>query len=83
MYVHPEQIGEVRLHLQSAKKKYEAQTKKLVPAPLHPSGDAGPTLLFSPARYTSRADILVQIPSKYVCDMLLTRFFDHMFPAIR
>ena len=47
------------------------------------SVDPGPCLLFGSTKPCSREEVLSQLPSKYSCDMLVTRFFAHEYPAVR
>jgi ribosomal protein S15P/S13E len=76
------EIDEVRSHLQAQQKDYEAQTMKIASLS-HQQDDSGPTLLFGSSRNMSRAEILSQLPSRYTSDLLVTRFWAHLYPAMR
>jgi hypothetical protein len=62
---------------------YQEQ-KRRVAETIHRSPDnLGPTLLFGAAsQVTSRAGILSNLPSRYICGLLVTRFFDTLEPAL-
>lgn len=43
----------------------------------------GVSLLFGCSRNITRSEVLAQLPARYSCDILITRFFAHLYPAIR
>jgi len=47
------------------------------------TGDPGPSLLFGSAKNMSRSELISQLPSRYSCDIMVTRFFAHLYPALR
>lgn len=71
-------ISEVRTHLQAQNKRYE---ESLVPN--RSCDDSGPTLLFGSSKNVTGSEIIAQLPSKYSCDIMIARFFEHLYPALR
>jgi len=77
------EISEVKNYFVSHKKEYEAQMEKVEQARRSMGADigAGPALLFGAAVPPSRAEILAQIPSRYMSDILIGRYFNTFDPA--
>ncbi|KAJ9602582.1 hypothetical protein H2200_012775 [Cladophialophora chaetospira] len=75
------EIGEVRSHLRAQQKNYEEQTKRISHL-LRRSDDPGPTLLFGSTRNMSRSELLSQLPSRYSCDIMVKRFWAHLYPPM-
>ncbi|KAJ9635605.1 hypothetical protein H2204_005779 [Knufia peltigerae] len=76
------EIGEVRSHLCAQEKKYEEQATKLAQLLQRSTHAPGPTLLFGSSTNVSRGEVLSHLPSRFACDIMITRFFAHMYPAI-
>lgn len=77
------EIGEVKNYFVAHKKEYEAQIEKVEQARKSMGTDvgAGPALLFGSTIPPSRAEILAQIPSRYMSDILIGRYFNTFDPA--
>ncbi|KIV84956.1 hypothetical protein PV11_00701 [Exophiala sideris] len=77
------EIGEVKNYFTAHKKEYEAQIEKVEQARKSMGTDvgSGPALLFGSTIPPSRADILAQIPSRYMSDILIGRYFNTFDPA--
>ncbi|OQV09403.1 Fungal Zn2-Cys6 binuclear cluster domain-containing protein [Cladophialophora immunda] len=77
------EIGEVRNYFVAHKKEYEAQMEKVEQARKSMGADvgSGPALLFGSTIPPSRAEILAQIPSRYMSDILIGRYFNTFDPA--
>jgi hypothetical protein len=77
------EIGEVKNYFHLHKKEYEAQMEKVEQARRTMGTDvgAGPALLFGSTIPPSRAEILAQIPSRYMSDILIGRYFNTFDPA--
>ena len=77
------EIGEVKNYFVSHKKEYEAQMEKVEQARKTMGADvgAGPALLFGATIPPSRSEILGQIPSRYMSDILIGRYFNTFDPA--
>ncbi|KAK5467939.1 hypothetical protein LTS15_000912 [Exophiala xenobiotica] len=77
------EIGEVKNYFHAHKKEYEAQMEKVEQARKVMGTDvgAGPALLFGSTVPPSRAEILAQIPSRYMSDILIGRYFNTFDPA--
>ncbi|KAK5032815.1 hypothetical protein LTS07_004225 [Exophiala sideris] len=74
------EVGDVRSHIGAQHDQYEEQTKKI--ARHAQRADSAPTLFFTSAKVVTRSEILSHLPPKYSCDIMLTRFFRHLYPAI-
>ena len=77
------EIGEVKNYFSSHKKEYEAQMEKVAQTRRDMGVDAGsgPALLFGATVPPSRNEILAQIPSRYMSDILIGRYFNTFDPA--
>ena len=77
------EIGEVKNYFVSHKREYEAQMEKVAQTRKDMGGDvgAGPALLFGATIPPSRSEILGQIPSRYMSDILIGRYFNTFDPA--
>ncbi|OAP63192.1 hypothetical protein AYL99_02419 [Fonsecaea erecta] len=77
------EIGEVKNYFVAHKKEYEAQMEKVEQARKTMGADvgSGPALLFGSTIPPSRAEILAQIPSRYMSDILIGRYFNTFDPA--
>ncbi|EXJ78104.1 hypothetical protein A1O3_09265 [Capronia epimyces CBS 606.96] len=77
------EIGEVKNYFVSHKKEYEAQMEKVEQTRKSMGTDvgAGPALLFGSSVPPSRAEILAQIPSRYMSDILIGRYFNTFDPG--
>jgi hypothetical protein len=77
------EIGEVKNYFTAHKKEYEAQMEKVEQARKSMGTDvgSGPALLFGSTIPPSRAEILAQIPSRYMSDILIGRYFNTFDPA--
>jgi hypothetical protein len=77
------EIGEVKNYFVAHKKEYEAQMEKVEQARKTMGSDvgSGPALLFGSTVPPSRAEILAQIPSRYMADILIGRYFNTFDPA--
>ncbi len=77
------EIGEVKNYFVAHKKEYEAQMEKVEQARKTMGTDvgSGPALLFGSTVPPSRAEILAQIPSRYMSDILIGRYFNTFDPA--
>ncbi|EXJ57241.1 hypothetical protein A1O7_07588 [Cladophialophora yegresii CBS 114405] len=77
------EIGEVKNYFVAHKKEYEAQMEKVEQARKTMGTDvgSGPALLFGSTVPPSRAEILAQIPSRYMADILIGRYFNTFDPA--
>jgi hypothetical protein len=77
------EIGEVKNYFVAHKKEYEAQMEKVEQARKTMGTDvgSGPALLFGSTIPPSRAEILAQIPSRYMSDILIGRYFNTFDPA--
>ncbi|ETI25721.1 hypothetical protein G647_02495 [Cladophialophora carrionii CBS 160.54] len=77
------EIGEVKNYFVAHKKEYEAQMEKVEQARKSMGTDvgSGPALLFGATVPPSRAEILAQIPSRYMADILVGRYFNTFDPA--
>ena len=77
------EIGEVKNYFVQHKKEYEAQVEKVAQTRRDFGADvgAGPALLFGATKPPARSEILGQIPSRYMSDILIGRYFNTFDPA--
>jgi hypothetical protein len=77
------EIGEVKNYFVAHKQEYEAQMEKVAQSRREMGTDvgAGPALLFGATVPPSRSEILAQIPSRYMSDILIGRYFNTFDPA--
>lgn len=77
------EIGEVKNYFHVHKKEYEEQMERVAQMRKDGGGDAGagPALLFGATVPPSRAEILGQLPSRYMSDILIGRYFNTFDPA--
>jgi Fungal specific transcription factor domain/Fungal Zn(2)-Cys(6) binuclear cluster domain len=77
------EIGEVKNYFVSHKKEYEAQIEKVAQTRRELGADAGsgPALLFGATIPPARSEIMAQIPSRYMSDILIGRYFNTFDPA--
>ncbi|KAF2159002.1 hypothetical protein M409DRAFT_34931, partial [Zasmidium cellare ATCC 36951] len=74
-------IQEVRAYLHAQHERYEENNKATLPL-LPFSEDPAPTLLLGSSRNASRAEIVLGLPSKESCDVMIARFFSHLYPPL-
>ena len=74
-------ISEVRNHFQSHKKEYEAQMHKVAQTRKDTKENSGPALLFGATIPPSREEIMTQVPSRYMTDMAIARYFNTFDPS--
>lgn len=77
------EIGEVKNYFASHKKEYEAQMEKIAQTRRNDGFDTGaePALLFGASVPPPRSEILRALPSKYMSDILVGRYFNSYDPA--
>lgn len=77
------EIGEVKNYFVAHKKEYEEQIEKVENARKSMGTDAGagPALLFGSSVPPHRSEIVAQIPSRYMSDILIGRYFNTFDPA--
>lgn len=80
------EIGEVKNYFAAHKNEYEAQIEKIAQTRKNmpggeDSGSAGPALLFGASAPPPRSEILRQMPSRYMADILVGRYFNSYDPA--
>ena len=77
------EIGEVKNYFVNHKKEYEDQMEKVAQTRRDLGADvgSGPALLFGATIPPSRNEILAQIPSRYMSDILIGRYFNTFDPA--
>jgi hypothetical protein len=77
------QIGDLRTALVGKQQQLGQANKEVVdsysPAHMHSTS----SLLFGCSRTITRSEVLAQLPARYSCDILVTRFFAHLYPAVR
>ncbi|RMD42639.1 hypothetical protein DV735_g2481, partial [Chaetothyriales sp. CBS 134920] len=78
-----QEIGEVKNHFFRHKKEYDEHVAKVAQTRREVNEDAGagPGLLLGTAVRPSRAEILAEIPSRYMSDILIRRYFSTFDPA--
>ncbi|KAK5087514.1 hypothetical protein LTR24_006631 [Lithohypha guttulata] len=77
------EISEVKNYFASHKKEYEAQMEKIAETRKTAGVDigSGPALLFGATVPPPRSEILRALPSKYMCDILVGRYFNSYDPS--
>lgn len=80
------EIGEVKNYFVNHKKEYEAQMEKIAETRKNMPGggdpaSSGPALLFGASAPPPRPEILRQMPSRYMADILVGRYFNSYDPA--
>ncbi|KAK5948287.1 hypothetical protein OHC33_010721 [Knufia fluminis] len=77
------EISEVKNYFATHKKEYEAQMEKISETRKNAGVDidAGPALLFGATVPPPRSEILRALPSKYMSDILVGRYFNTYDPA--
>lgn len=77
------EIGEVKNYFMNHRKEYEAQMEKIAQTRRNAGVDvdAGPALLFGATIPPPRNEILRALPSKYMSDILVGRYFNSYDPA--
>lgn len=77
------EIGEVKNYFANHKKEYEAQLEKITQTRAKSGADvgAGPALLFGATIPPPRSEILSHLPSRYMSDILVGRYFNSYDPA--
>ncbi|EED20036.1 conserved hypothetical protein [Talaromyces stipitatus ATCC 10500] len=76
------EIHEVRGYLQTQQKQYESQSQKISQRLKQTPEDSGPSLLFGTSQSSGHGEILSHVPSRYICDLLLERYFKTLDPAL-
>ncbi|KAF7508990.1 hypothetical protein GJ744_008546 [Endocarpon pusillum] len=74
-------IAEVRHFFQTHKNQFEEQTQRVAQTRKDRNDDSGPALLFGASKPPPRAEILSQLPSKYLTDILVARYFSTLDPG--
>jgi Fungal specific transcription factor domain len=74
-------IAEVRNYWQTHKNQFEEQVNRVAQSRKELSDDSGPALLLGASKPPPRAEILSQLPSRYLTDILLARYFSTFDPA--
>ncbi len=74
-------IAEVRHFFQTHKHQFEEQTQRVAQTRKNWNDDSGPALIFGASKPPPRPEILSQLPSKYLTDMLIARYFNVLDPA--
>jgi len=77
------EISEVKHHFANHKKEYEAQMEKIAQTRKSAGVEvgSGPTFLFGTTVPPPRSEILRALPRKYLCDILVGRYFNSYDPA--
>ena len=75
-------IAEVRNYFQTHRGEYEEQMKKVEQTRRAQNESTGPALLFGATKPPSREEIMSQIPSRYISDILISRYFNSFDPAV-
>ena len=77
------EISEVKNYFSSHKKQFEAQMEKIEERRKNAGVDvgSGPTLLFGAAVPPPRSEILRALPSRYMSDILIAKYFNTYDPA--
>jgi hypothetical protein len=77
------EIGEVKNYFAEHKREYEAQMEKVAKATNQtPANGPGPALLFGSTTPPGRGEIMSQMPSRYLTDILVGRYFNTFDPAV-
>ncbi len=77
------EIGEVKNYFANHKREYEVQMEKVAKATNQaPASAPGPALLFGSTTPPGRNEIMSQLPSRYLTDILVGRYFNTFDPAI-
>ena len=74
-------IAEVRNFFQTHKNQFEEQMHRVAQTRKEMNDDSGPALLFGTSRPPPRSEILSQLPSRYLTDILVARYFNSFDPA--
>ena len=77
------EISEVKNYFAEHKREYEAQIEKVARTTNQaPANAPGPALLFGSTNPPGRNEIMSQMPSRYLTDILVGRYFNTFDPAI-
>jgi Fungal specific transcription factor domain len=74
-------IAEVRNYFKTHQSQFEEQVQRVAQTRKDMSEDAGPALLFGASKPPPRAEILSQLPSRYLTDILVARYFNTFDPV--
>jgi Fungal specific transcription factor domain len=74
-------IAEVRNFFQTHKNQFEEQVNRVAQSRKELTDDSGPALLLGASKPPPRAEILSQLPSRYLTDILIARYFSTFDPA--
>lgn len=74
-------IAEVRNYWKTHKREYDDQVAKVSAVTRNDPHDNGPALLFSSAKPPPRHEIISALPSRYLTDILIARYFNSFDPA--
>lgn len=74
-------IAEVRNYFQTHNDQYQEQIHRVAQTTKDMNFDSGPALLFGASKPPPQSEILSQLPSKYLTDILVTRYFNTFDPA--
>ena len=77
------EIGDIKNYFVHHRKEYEEQMDRVAQSRKDAGGDsgAGPALLFGATTPPSRGEILGHLPSRYMSDILIGRYFNTFDPA--
>ncbi|KAK3714871.1 hypothetical protein LTR37_007606 [Vermiconidia calcicola] len=75
-------INDVRAYLHAQHQRHEDQTKETSSLLQQTSNKSGQTMLFGNTRAMSVKEILSHLPSKHSCDIMIERFFAHLYPPL-
>ena len=77
------QLSEVRIHMQRRNRHYQEQNLHInrVMRPL--PGTAETSLFLGSAEYRDRSAIVSRVPSRHLCDILVSQYFRSLEPALR
>jgi hypothetical protein len=74
-------IAEVRNYFNTHKAQFEEQMHRVAQTRKDLNNDSGPALLFGASKPPPRSEILSQLPSRYLTDILIARYFNTFDPA--
>ncbi|KAK5170545.1 uncharacterized protein LTR77_005133 [Saxophila tyrrhenica] len=75
-------INDVRDYLRIQHEKDDQQNQVTSSSLERSCDDSGPTLLFGSSRSMSDKEILSHLPSRHSCDIMVERYFAHLYPPL-
>jgi hypothetical protein len=75
-------IAEVRNYFRTHRNQLDEQTLRVAQIKQAKTDDSGPALLFGASKPPPRSELISQLPSKYLTDILVARYFDALKPAV-